>query len=85
MHNDTRSPITYKTLEEIRLRKAMLLRDIQKDDNRIENLWKSLFRKPTAFQKNASPSKRINSFIATGAGFLDALMLGWKLYKRFRR
>lgn len=85
MHDDTRSPITYKTLEQIRLRKAMLLRDIQKDDNKIENLWKSLFRKPTAFKKNVPVSKRMNSLITTGAGFIDTIILGWKLYKKFKR
>jgi hypothetical protein len=79
------TPDTYNTLAEIKLRKAMLLKDIQKDDDRIHNLWTSLFRRPTALKRNASPSKRINSLMATGVGFFDAIMLAWKLYKKFKR
>lgn len=85
MENNTPSTEIYKSLEEIRLRKAMLQRDIQKEDNKIQNAWDALFRKPIAFKKNTSPSKRISSLMTTGAGFFDAVILGWKLYKKFKR
>ncbi|EFA43692.1 hypothetical protein HMPREF0645_1854 [Hallella bergensis DSM 17361] len=85
MDNNTSPSDTYKSLEEIKLRKAMLLRDIQKEDNRIQNIWVTLFRKPEAFKKNTSPSRRINSLMSTGAGFFDTVILGWKLYRKFRR
>lgn len=85
MNKNYTTHATYNTLAEIKLRKAMLLKDIQKDDNKIQNLWASLFRKPTALKKNATPSKRINSLMATGVGFFDAIMLAWKLYKKFKR
>lgn len=85
MNKNYTTHATYNTLAEIKLRKAMLLKDIQKDDNKIQNLWTSLFRKPTALKKNATPSKRINSLMATGVGFFDAIMLAWKLYKKFKR
>lgn len=79
------TPIEYKSLEEIRLRKAILLKDIQKDDYRIQKNWNSLFGKPAALKSSARPSKRFGSLMATGAGLFDAAMLGWKLYRKFRR
>lgn len=85
MDNEIFTPISYKTIEEIKLRKAMLLKDIQKDDMRIKNLWNSLFSRPAALKSNASPSKRINSMMSTGAGVFDALILGWKLYRKFKK
>lgn len=85
MDNEIFTPISYKTIEEIKLRKAMLLKDIQKDDMRIKNLWSSLFSRPAALKSNASPSKRINSMMSTGAGVFDALILGWKLYRKFKK
>lgn len=85
MTNDTSTPIAYKTIEEIQLRKAMVLKDIQKDDNKIHNQWASLFYKPDALRKSATPSKRINSLMNTGAGVFDAFILGWKLYRKFKK
>ena len=46
----------YKSLNDIRLRKAQLLTDL---------------------------TKRFSGLINTGAGVLDGLILGWKLYRKF--
>lgn len=73
----------YRTLEEIRLRKAQLLADIAKDNNRIGKLWNNLFHKKDK-GKQAS-SRRFTSLLNTGAGVLDGLILGWKLYRKFKR
>ena len=40
----------YKSLNDIRLRKAQLLTDLTKDSNKIADLWNQLMHKP----KNAS-------------------------------
>ncbi len=85
MDNNSSNPISYKTIEEIRLRKAMLLKDIQKDDSHMRNQWHSLFSKPVALRSNVVPSKRINSLMSTGAGIFDAFILGWKLYRKFKK
>lgn len=77
--------MSYTTIEEIQLRKAMLLADIQKDSNKLGNEWKSLFQKPDALNRKATPSKRFSSLLNTGAGMLDAAILGWKLYRKFKR
>lgn len=75
----------YRSLEEICLRKEMLLKDIQKDDQQIMQLWHGLFHKPVALRQNATPSKRIGSLMSTGAGILDGIILGWKLYRKFKK
>ena len=73
-----------RTLEEIELHKALVLKDIQKDSATMKRQWSSLFHKTEGFLKGARPSKRINSILNTGAGMLDAFLLGWKLYKKFK-
>ena len=57
MSQDNSNPTQYSSLTEIRLRKELLQKDIEADDARIKALWKSLFSKPDALSKNASPSK----------------------------
>lgn len=73
----------YRTLEEIRLRKAQLLADIAKDNNRIGKLWNNLFHKKD--KGKPASSRRFTSLLNTGAGVLDGLILGWKLYRKFKR
>lgn len=72
----------YHTLDEIRLRKAQLLTDITKDNARIEKLWNNLFHKQAKGKK--TPSSRMSGLISTGASVLDAFILGWKLYRKFK-
>ncbi len=78
-------PITYKSLADIRLRKEMLRNDILKDDQKIRSLWHDLFKKPDALKKNASPGSRIASLVGSGSGVIDGLILGWKLYRKFKK
>ena len=67
------TPTSYTTIEEIQLRKAMLQTEIQKDSNKLSNEWSSLFKKPEALDRKASPTKRFNSLLSTGAGLFDQL------------
>ena len=75
----------YKSLNDIRIRKEMLRNDILKDDQKIRTLWHSLFKPSDIIDKNTSPSKRISSLINTGATVIDGAILGWKLYRKFKR
>ncbi|WP_077196389.1 hypothetical protein [Prevotella ihumii] len=81
MFNDSNAnePI-YRTLSDIRLRKAQLLTEITKESNSMNVLWSSLFQKPN---NSATPSKRFSGVMATGVGVVDAVILGWKLYRKF--
>lgn len=74
---------SYKSLTEIHLKKEDLLKDIRKDDKQIQNLWKSLFHND--IQKATTRSQRFSGLINTGAGILDGIILGWKLYRKFKR
>ncbi|MBP5258966.1 MAG: hypothetical protein K6A98_06725 [Prevotella sp.] len=73
----------YKSLSDLRLRKEMLRSELRKDDKKMQKMWNSLFHKP---EKTAlTPSSRIAGLMSTGAGILDGLILGWKLYRKFKR
>jgi len=77
------SPV-YTTLSEIRLRKKMLLKDIKADDKHIKTLWGTLFhkKKSTAVR---TPVERMTGLLNNGSGIIDGLLLGWKLYRKFKR
>ncbi|MCR5078014.1 MAG: hypothetical protein K6A82_08275 [Prevotella sp.] len=71
---------SYRSLNEIRLRKAQLRTDILKDNNKLTGLWNELMHKP---KDNTTPTQRFSGALSTGAGILDGLILGWKLYRKF--
>ena len=75
----------YKSLNDIRTRKEMLRNAISKDDEKIRTLWNELFKPTEIFNKNTPPSKRISRILNTGATVIDGAILGWKLYRKFRR
>ena len=74
----------YRTLEDIQDRKDALYNSISQDNEHIRTLWNQLFVKPEPLSA-LSPSKRIGSMITTGASLVDGLILGWKLYRKFKR
>lgn len=76
---------SYQSIEEIKMRKAALLKDIEADSAKIDEKWHSLFKKPEALSKSATPSQRISGIISSGAGVLDGILLVWKLYRKFKR
>lgn len=71
---------SYKSLVAIKKRKEQLRKQIQKDDAQIHALWKTLFHKP----EKSSKGMRVSGLMNTGAGVLDGLILGWKLYRKFK-
>lgn len=77
----TTTPTVYRSLDEIRLRKAQLLKEINKDSSKMEGIWNTLFHQPKKSQ--LTPTSRFSSMLKTGAGVLDGLILGWKLYRKF--
>ncbi len=77
-------PIIYKSLADINLRKEALRNDIIKDEQKIQTMWKGLFERPAAL-RSGSTGNRIMALVGNGAGLVDGLILGWKLYRKFRR
>jgi hypothetical protein len=80
---DITTSAAYKSLEEIRTRKDSLKKQIRKDDQEIRTLWGNLFHKPEPLGV-MTPYKRITGLMSTGAGVLDGIILGWKLYRKFK-
>lgn len=81
---DSNQKPQYHSLADIQERKDELLSGIRKDDERMRSIWSSLFSSPKA-SAVSTPSKRLNTLMNTGAGLLDAVILGWKLYHKFGR
>lgn len=79
MYSNSDNSPAYQNLNDIRLRKAQLLTDITKESNQIENLWNDVFHKT---RNSSTPTKRVSNFMSTGMGIADAVLLGWKLYRR---
>lgn len=76
---------TYKSLSDIRLRKEQLREELLSDDRKIKTLWTTLFRQPDVLRRDTTPSRRISGLFNMGAGVLDGLILGWKLYHKFKK
>jgi hypothetical protein len=74
----------FRTLEQLQEQKDNLQKDIQADDKQIKSLWSDLFYNNDSAQPT-TPTKRFTSIMSTGAGILDGILLGWKLYRRFAR
>ncbi len=66
----------YNSLNDIRLKKEAIRKEIDADDAKIQTLWNSLFTKPEILSRNASPSKRLQSLLQVGAGAFDGALFG---------
>lgn len=84
MNDALETPVTYRSLADIRGRKEALLAGIRKDEGKMKGLWGSLFHKPGS-QALSRPSRRLSTVWQAGAGMLDAFILGWKLYRKFKK
>lgn len=69
----------YKTLEEIRQRKADLRLQIDRDNQHISQLWRQLFVK----REDSSRGEFISSIISNSALAIDAFLMMRKLRKNY--
>lgn len=69
------------TLEDIDAKKAMIREEIRNDEIRMGQMWNSMFRSEVSNGKGS----RIAGMLSTGAGILDGVILGWKLYRQFKK
>lgn len=83
METTNQNTHTIHTLEEIVMRKNIVLESIHEDDKKIKELWGSLFQSNDLSSK--TPAKRITGFFNIGAGVLDGAILAWKLYRKFKK
>lgn len=77
--------MSYHSLADVRGRKEQLKRDIRDDEEHITALWKQLTRPSEAFERGATPTQRIMGILNMGGGLIDGAILGWKLYRKFKR
>lgn len=75
---------TYRTLEDIELRKDEIRAQLRKSDKQMKQQWHSLFQKPDPLS-SLSPTKRMASLVSNSIGVFDAVLLTWKLYRKFKK
>ena len=80
----TESDNTYTSLSEIRERKQQLKGKISAQEESMRRIWTRLFHNGTASAVK-TPSRRFTGMLTTGATVFDGLLLGWKIYRRFKR
>ena len=68
---------TYRTLEELRLRKQELRRELDHDNQQIDKLWHGLFVK----REESTRGEFIANIISNGALAIDAFLMVRKLKK----
>lgn len=78
--DEVQLPPVYRSLEEIRLRKAQLRMQLRKDTSKMQGMTQTLFKKE---ETGHSPSQRFIGMMSKGATFVDGLILAYKLFNRF--
>ena len=73
---------TYRTLDDIQRRKDELLNGISADGTTMQTLWDSTFHRRKA--SLTTPTSRFSGVLKTGIGVLDGVILGWKIYRKFK-
>ena len=79
--DNTNKTVVYNDLQDIKRRKEEVLAGIRKDNGKINDLWKGIFKA----QEPKGKSQTIMSFVNTGLGMVDGFLFAWKLYKKFKR
>jgi len=70
------------SLQALKEQKAKLRDELQKEEGALKTDWNSLVHP----KKNAlRPSSRFASFASIGGGVFDGIMLGLKLYRKFKK
>lgn len=71
----------YNTLEDIVAEKERLRKALTTKGEEISNLWGELVH-PKENEGPKSPAQRFLQYANAGAGLVDGILLGWKLYRR---
>lgn len=70
----------YRTLDDIHLRKLNLKKEIKGNEREVKRLWDSLFHAKASKNEN-----KLSRMLRLSTGAFDGALLGWKLYKKFKR
>ncbi len=74
----------YHSLSELQRRRRHLRNEIATSEKMLAHHWRTLLRKDKHRHAN-TPTERLTRLVSTGAGIVDAALLAWKLYRKFRR
>ena len=80
---DHGTPRQFTSLEEIELYKEEVRKSIQDDEKNISKLWSNLFHKEERHLPK-TPVQRLSGMVNIGSGVIDGVILGWKLYRKFK-
>ena len=69
------SPVVFRSMDDIRKRKAELRRDIDRDNEKMSKLWNQMTAKP----QNMTQGEKIANWISNGAMAIDAFLMVRKL------
>ena len=72
---------TYTTIEDIVAEKERLRKALTEKGEEISELWGELVH-PKEYDAPKSPAQRMLQYANAGAGLVDGILLGWKLYRR---
>ncbi|MGP1591030.1 MAG: hypothetical protein ACTTHI_04465 [Prevotella sp.] len=73
----------YNSLNDLEVYKDTLQKQLEADEKEMKRLWNGLFKPEKSGPK--TPTQRIQSAISLGTGIVDGLILGWKLYRKFKK
>ena len=71
------------SLAQLAVYKKHLKEAIEQDEKEMKKMWNSLFKKTSSTRK--SPSQKLSSILSMSGGIIDGALLGWKLYRKFKR
>lgn len=77
------TPRSFSSLEEIEAYKQEVHQEVRNDEQQIAQLWKELFYKEES-RMPKTPVQRVMGMVNMGSGVIDGLILGWKLYRKFK-
>ena len=77
------TPRTFSSLEEIEAYKQEVRQEVHNDEQHIAQLWKELFYKEES-RMPKTPLQKVMGMVNMGSGVIDGLILGWKLYRKFK-
>lgn len=75
------APRTFNSLADIRAYKDAIKKEINKDEEKMGDLWSQLFH--SGEPEPQTRGQKFTRMINMGAGMLDGALLGWKLYRKF--
>lgn len=73
----------FKSLNDIRKYKEDLRKMIRCDEKDIAAKWNELFHKEEDVPQNKA--QKLTRMLSLGTGVFDGVMLGWKLYRKYKQ